>query len=179
MTETEESNDHPRRITGRHGSTLTIREAGSEDAALILSMIMELAEYDKELDQVRTTEGDIARDGFGASPQFRALIAEWHGQPAGFALYFSYYSTWRGAGLYLEDLFVRPELRGRGIGKALLARVARAAEQEGRGFLRWTVLDWNETAIGMYSALGAHFLEDWRIALLAGDGLRKLAELDV
>jgi len=178
MTDAEESDGQLDRSAGRHGSMLTIREARGEDAALILSMVVELAEYDKELDQVQTTEIDIARDGFGANPQFRALIAECDGQPAGFALFFGYYSTWRGAGLYLEDLFVRPELRGRGIGKALLARVARAAELEGRGFLRWTVLDWNETAIGMYSALGAHFLDHWRIALLTGDGLRKLAELD-
>jgi GNAT superfamily N-acetyltransferase len=147
-------------------------------AALIGSLISELADFEKKPDQVRTTAADIARDGFGANPQFRALIAEWCGQPAGFALFFNYYSTWRGAGLYLEDLFVRPDFRGRGIGKALLACVAYAAEQENRVFLRWAVLNWNQSAIDMYKALGADFLDDWRSVLLAGNGLRKLMEKD-
>ena len=155
---------------------LTIRAATIADAALLRRLIWELADYEKAPDQVRTTEADIARDGFGANPQFCALIAEWHGQPAGFALFFSYYSTWRGAGLYLEDLFVRPDFRGRGIGTALFARVARAAEQEGRSFIKWAVLDWNRPAIEMYKALGADFLDEWRSVLLTGDGLRKVAE---
>jgi GNAT superfamily N-acetyltransferase len=157
---------------------LTIRAATIADAALLRRLIWELADYEKAPDQVRTTEADIARDGFGANPQFRALIAEWHGQPAGFALFFSYYSTWRGAGLYLEDLFVRPDFRGRGIGTALFARVACAAEQENRSFIKWAVLDWNQPAIEVYKALGARFLDEWRSALLAGDGLRELAERD-
>jgi len=155
---------------------LTIRAATIADAALLRRLIWELADYEKEPDQVRTTEADIARDGFGANPQFRAVIAEWLGQPAGFALFFSYYSTWRGAGLFLEDLFVRPDFRGRGIGKALLARVAHAAEQEKSAFIRWEVLNWNQPAIEMYKALGADFLDDWRAVFLEGDGLRKLAE---
>src|SRR5271167_1036058 len=157
---------------------LTIRAATIADAALIRRLIWELADFEKEPDQVRTTEADIARDGFGANPQFRALIAEWHGQPAGFALFFSYYSTWRGAGLYLEDVFVRPEFRGRGIGKALFARVAHAAREEHRSFINWSVCDWNEPAIEMYEALGSDFLDDWRSVLLSGDNLRKLAEHD-
>ena len=94
----------------------------------------------------------------------------------GFAVFFSCYSTWRGAGLYLEDLFVRPNFRRRGIGKALLTHVARTAEQEGRVFMRWVVLDWNRAAINMYETFGAGFLNDWRIVHLAGEGLRKLAE---
>jgi diamine N-acetyltransferase len=155
---------------------LTIRAATIADAALLRILIWELADYEKAPDKVRTTEADIARDGFGAKPQFRALIADWQGQPAGYALFFSFYSTWRGAGLFLEDLFVRPAFRGRGIGKALLASVARAAEQENRVFIRWEVLDWNQPAIALYKALGADFLDDWRTVLLAGDGLRKLAE---
>ena len=155
---------------------LTIRAATIADAALLRRLIWELADYEKAPDQVRTTEADIARDGFGANPQFRAVIAEWQGQPAGYALFFSFYSTWRGVGLFLEDLFVRPAFRGRGIGKALLARVAHAAEQENRVFIRWEVLNWNQPAIALYKALDADFLDEWRTVLLTGDGLRKLAE---
>src|SRR5260370_31826909 len=99
---------------------LTIREANIADAALISALIQELADYDKEPDQVKTTEADIARDGFGANPLFRTLIAEWHLQPVGFALFFRYYSTWRGAGLYFEDLYVRTEFRRRGMCTSLL-----------------------------------------------------------
>lgn len=161
----------------------TIRNALVTDAALIRQLIWELAEFEKEPEKVRTTEAMIVRDGFGAIPEFRALIAETkiaesEGAPAGFALFFPYYSTWRGAGFYLEDLFVRPAFRGRGIGTALFARVARIAEQENRCFIKWSVLDWNQPAIDMYKALGADFLDDWRDALLTGDGLRKLAERD-
>ena len=157
---------------------LTIRDATIADAALIRRLIGELATFEKEPDAVRTTAADIARDGFGARPQFRTIIAEWDGAPAGFALFFDYYSTWRGAGLYLEDLYVCPDYRGRGIGSALLARVARAAEQERRSFVKWSVLDWNQSAIEMYKAHGAEFLDEWRTALLSGDGLRRLTEKD-
>lgn len=154
---------------------LTIRAATIDDAALIRRLIWELADFEKGADQVVTTEADIARDGFGTDPLFRALIAEWDGQAAGMALFFSYYSTWRGAGMHLEDLFVRPDFRGRGVGKALLARIAQTALQENRAFVRWEVLDWNEPAIKLYEGLGANFLDDWRSVLLSGDGLRKLA----
>jgi GNAT superfamily N-acetyltransferase len=156
----------------------TIRNATVADSALLSRLIRELAEFEKAPEKVQTTAADIDRDGFGATPQFRALIAECQGEPAGFALFFDYYSTWRGAGLYLEDLFVRPDFRGHGIGTELFARVARTAEQENRSFIKWAVLDWNQPAIEMYKGLGASFLDDWRSALLAGDGLRKLAEKD-
>ena len=158
---------------------ITTRTATISDVPLIRRLIGELAEYEKEPDQVRTTEADIARDGFGPNPQFRVLIGEWCGEPVGFAVFFPYYSTWRGGGFYLEDLFVRPTFRRRGIGSALLAQVAQAAEQEGRIFIRWAVLDWNQHAIDMYKSLGAHFLNDWRVVLLAGEGLQKLAERNV
>jgi GNAT superfamily N-acetyltransferase len=154
---------------------LTIRDATIADAALLRKLIWELADFEKASDQVRTTEADIARDGFGANPQFRALIAEWQGETAGYALFCSYYSSWRGAGLYLEDLFVRPDFRGRRIGTALLARVASIAEQENLSFIRWAVLNWNQPAIEVYKALGGEFLDELRSVLLAGDGLRKLA----
>jgi GNAT superfamily N-acetyltransferase len=157
---------------------LFIRDATIADAALIRRLIGELATFEKEPDAVQTTAADIARDGFGANPQFRAVIAEWDEAPAGFALFFNYYSTWRGIGLYLEDLYVCPDYRGRGIGSALLARVARVAEREHRSFVKWSVLDWNQSAIEMYKSHGAEFLDDWRTALLSGDGLRRLAEKD-
>jgi GNAT superfamily N-acetyltransferase len=157
---------------------LTIRTATIADAALIRQLIWELADFEKTPDQVQTTEADIARDGFGVDPQFRALIAEWSGHPAGFALFFSYYSTWRGAGFYLEDLFVRPDFRGRGIGKALFARVARIAQREDRSFIKLSVLNWNQNAIEMYKALGGEFLDEWRDVLLTGNDLHKLAEKD-
>lgn len=159
-------------------SKLTIRAATIADAALIRRLIWELADFEKEPESVRTTEGDIARDGFGANPMFRALIADWDGQPAGLALFFSYYSTWRGAGLYLEDLYIRPEFRGHGIGTALFARVARAAQEENRSFIKLAVLDWNQRAIEMYTALGGEFLDGWREVLLSGESLRKLAGKD-
>jgi GNAT superfamily N-acetyltransferase len=159
-------------------SMLTIRSATIADATLIRRLIWELADFEKAPDQVWTTEADIARDGFGANPQFRALIAEWHGQPAGFALFFSHYSTWRGAGFHLEDLFVCSEFRGHGIGTALFARVANIAEREGRAFIKLSVLDWNQPAIDLYKALGGEFLDEWRDVLLAGSDLHKLAEKD-
>lgn len=155
---------------------LTIRPATASDAAVVRKLIVELACFEKEWDQVQTTEADILRDGFGADPEFRAFIAEWRGTPAGFALFFPHYSTWRGPGIYLEDLFVRPELRGRGIGKALLARVARTAQRENRAFLRWAVLHWNEPALELYRSLGAEFLDGWRTVLLSGNALSKLVE---
>jgi len=155
---------------------LTVRTAKVEDVPVIRELISELAEYEKRLDEVLTTEAVISRDGFGKHPEFSALIAEWGGTTAGFALFFGHYSTWRGAGLYLEDLFVRPEHRGRGVGKALLAGVARVSEEQNRLFIRWVVLDWNQPAIAMYEKLGAEFLDEWRTALLAGESLKKLSE---
>jgi GNAT superfamily N-acetyltransferase len=155
---------------------LTIRPATVEDTALLRSLIWELADYEKEPDEVRITADDLARDGFGATPRFRALIAEWDGQPAGFALFFGYYSTWRGAGLYLEDLFVRPAFRGHGIGTAFLAKVALIARQENCVLLRWEVLDWNNSAIEMYNALGGDFFDDRRTVMLTGEYLQKLAD---
>jgi len=127
---------------------------------------------------VAIQEADLLRDGFGPNPKFRALIAEWDGKPAGYAFFFGYYSTWVGPGLYLEDLFVREPLRGKGIGKALLAAVARVAEKENCASMQWEVLDWNAKAIELYKALGAEFRDQWRPVLLTGDALRRLAEME-
>jgi GNAT superfamily N-acetyltransferase len=155
---------------------LRIRPATVDDATLLRSMIRELAEYEHELDQVTITDDDLRRDGFGDNPRFRALIAEWDGQPAGYALCFGYYSTWAGRGLYLEDLFVREQFRGRGIGTALLAQVARIALDEHCRGMHWEVLNWNTKTIAMYKEIGAQFPDQWRRVLLCGDALKKLAE---
>jgi len=155
---------------------LHIRSATISDAALLRTMIRELAEFERQLELVTISEEALKRDGFGTNPRFRALIAEWDGQAAGYALFFGYYSTWVGPGLYLEDLFVRESFRGRGIGKALLAAVARITVEEHCYGMHWQVLDWNEKAIELYKALGAEFRDQWRPALLTGDALQRLAE---
>ena len=155
---------------------LHIRAANLHDAALLCAMIRELAQYERELELVTVTEEDLARDGFGEEPRFRALIAEWDGHPAGYALFFGYYSTWVGRGLFLEDLFVREAFRRRGIGKTLLANVARIAVEESSYGIRWEVLDWNEKAIEFYKQLGAVFRDQWRPVLLVDEPLRRLAD---
>lgn len=155
---------------------LHIRPATVHDAPLLLTMIRELAEFEHELDLVTIREDDLVRDGFGESPRFRALIAEWDEQSAGYALFFGYYSTWAGRGLFLEDLLVREPFRGRGIGRALLAAVARIAVEEHCYGIHWEVLDWNEKAIELYEALGADFRDQWRPVLLSSEALRRLAE---
>jgi len=155
---------------------LLIRPATVHDAALLRMLICELAEFEHQLDLCVIKESDLARDGFGTDPKFRALIAELDGEPAGYALFFGYYSTWVGPGLYLEDLFVRARFRGEGVGTALMAAVARIALRENFRVMRWEVLNWNEKAIGMYKALGAEFNDQWRAVLLTGEALRQLAE---
>src|SRR5580700_788070 len=155
---------------------LSIRPATINDAELLRTLIRELAEFERQLEFCVIKTADLARDGFGPNPRFRALIAEWDGQPAGYALFFGYYSTWVGRGLFLEDIFVREQFRGRGVGKALLASVARIAVQEDCYGVQWEVLDWNEKAIELYQSLGAEFRDRWRPVMLADDALRRLAE---
>jgi GNAT superfamily N-acetyltransferase len=155
---------------------LLIRPATKNDAALLLAMIRELAAFERLPDLVSNQEADLVRDGFGENPRFRALIAEWSGQAAGYAVFFDYYSTWAGRGIFLEDLFVREAFRGRGIGTALLAAVARVAIEERCYGVHWSVLDWNEKAIEMYKAIGAEFRDEWRPVMLSGEALERLAE---
>jgi GNAT superfamily N-acetyltransferase len=155
---------------------LLIRSATIDDVTLLRTLIRELAEFEHELELVTIEEADLARDGFGPNPKYRALVAEWDHQPAGYALFFDYFSTWSGRGLFLEDLFVREQFRACGIGKALLASVARIVVQESRHGVHWEVLDWNEKAIEFYKALGAEFRDQWRPVLLTDDALRRLAE---
>ena len=157
----------------------SIRAATPADIPLILELIRALATYEREPDAVKTTEADLLRDGFGKQPCFECLIAENEdGEAAGFALYFYNYSTWRGrAGIHLEDLFVLPRFRGLGLGKALLARVAARAAEQGCVRLQWDVLEWNQTAIDFYQGLGAQFLDEWRIMRVDDDAIRTLANL--
>lgn len=158
---------------------ITIRAAIAADVPLILEFIRALAVYEREPDAVTATEASLLRDGFGKNPFYFCLIAEFDGSPAGFALYFYNYSTWLGRpGLYLEDLFVHPEFRGAGIGRALLQRVAAIAVEQGCQRLQWEVLDWNTPAIDFYAAMGAEFLDTWRNVRISGDALRKLARAE-
>jgi GNAT superfamily N-acetyltransferase len=155
---------------------LMIRPAVAEDVPQILEFIRALAKYEREPDAVTATEADLLRDGFGPQPFFWCLLAEQNGKPAGFALCFYSYSTWLGRpGVYLEDLFVLPEMRGRGTGKALLQRVAAIAVEKNCPRLGWEVLDWNTPAVDFYSAMGADFLDTWRNVRMSGEALRRLA----
>ena len=142
----------------------------------MLQFIRELAQYEREPQAVVASEEDLLRDGFGTQPGYFCLLAEWEGAPAGFAFYFFNYSTWLGRrGLYLEDLFVRPAARGKGIGKALLVELARIAVRERCGRMNWQVLDWNAEAIAFYQRLGAKMLGEWRAFRLSGEALERLA----
>lgn len=152
---------------------LSIRPATADDALLLKILIHELAKYEQLDHETIITEEDVLRDGFGPHPKFRALIAEWEGRPAGYALFFEFYSTFQGrTGIFLEDIFVRPELRKKGIGKELLARVAKVAWDGDYFCLRWEVLDWNKPAIDFYQKLGATFLDEWKAVCLIGEALQ-------
>jgi GNAT superfamily N-acetyltransferase len=155
---------------------ITIRKATPADIPQILTFIRALAVYERAPEAVIATEADLLRDGFGTNPFYYCLIAEQDGQPAGFAFYFFDYSTWLGRpGIYLEDLFVHPEFRGLGIGKALLKQVAVIALERNCARLKWSVLDWNTPAIDFYRAMGAEFMDEWTNVRIAGEALDRLA----
>lgn len=157
-------------------SSLSIRVATVADAPLILAFIKELAEYERLLHEVEASEADIRRDLFGENPRCFCDIAEADGEPVGFALWFYSYSTFRGrAGIYLEDLFVRPEARGLGAGKALLARLAQRCVEAELGRLEWAVLNWNTPSIEFYDSLGAAALTEWTRRRVDGEALERLA----
>jgi GNAT superfamily N-acetyltransferase len=155
---------------------LSIRAARVNDVPLLLRLFRELAEYERQPDAVVIKEETLIRDGFGIQPKFRCLIAEWDGQPIGYALFFAFYSSWRGPGIFLEDLYVREAFRRRRLGRALLSEVARIARQEGAYGVRWEVLDWNESAIKFYKSLGGEFFDEWRQVFLEADALNRLAD---
>lgn len=155
---------------------VTLRFATREDVGLILALIRELAEYEREPDAVIADEATLAGQLFGERPGAEVVIAQVEGQPAGFALFFHNFSTWLGRrGLYLEDLFVRPPYRGLGVGKRLMAYLARLAVERGCGRFEWSVLDWNAPAIEFYRRLGAVAMDGWTVHRLTGDALRTLA----
>lgn len=157
---------------------LSIRPATAKDAGLIVQFVRDLAKYERDPKAAVATEQDFIRDGFGVDPKFKVVFAQWDGEPAGFALFFYNYSTWQGRpGLYLEDLFVKPEFRGKGIGKALLLHLAKIAVDNNCGRYQWQVLDWNTPALDFYKSLGAEIMKEWLTMRVEGDALQRLAKL--
>ncbi|GAB1408663.1 GNAT family N-acetyltransferase [Thermomonas brevis] len=158
---------------------LSIRPANADDMPLIRQFIAELAVYERLADAAVATDEDLRVQLFGPQPAAEVLIGEVDGEPAGFALFFHSFSTFLGKrGLYLEDLFVRPRFRGAGLGRHLMAALARIAVQRGCGRFEWSVLDWNEPAIGFYRSLGAIGMDGWTVQRLDGDALHALAARD-
>ena len=159
---------------------LNIRKATPEDIPLILELIRELADYERMPGEAVATPEDLRRDGFSGDPRFYVEIAEWEGEPAGFALWFYNYSTWQGRpGIYLEDLFVRPRFRKKGIGKALLIHLAKVAIEKGCGRYQWQVLDWNTPSIAFYESLGAKVMKEWLTMRVSGESLQNLGARDL
>src|ERR1700726_2257397 len=156
--------------------SLIIRRARPGEAGLVLSFVRELAEYEKLLHEVEATEAMLAAALFGDNPRLFCEIAEWDGEPAGFAVWFVNFSTFSGrSGIYLEDLFVRPAQRGNGIGRALLVGLAKACGANGWSRLQWSVLDWNTPSIEFYKSLGAELMAEWTVCTLDGPALTALA----
>jgi len=157
---------------------LNIRRTTRDDVPQLLELIRGLATYEKKRHKAVVTEDDLLRDGFGPNPKFRALIAEWDDEPAGYASFFYFYSTFQGRpALFLEDLFVPDEFRGKGIGKALLVAVCKLAIEEGCFALRWEVLDWNRPAIEFYEKLGATFLNERKVVTFDTEALHRVVNL--
>jgi GNAT superfamily N-acetyltransferase len=169
--------DRPLKLGHNRLMTLTIRHAEARDASMIFEFIRELAEYERLAHEVDATEAAIAQALFAPHPRVFADIAEWEGEPAGFALWFYNFSTFRGRhGIYLEDLFVRPAFRSKGVGKALLRHLARRCIAEGLPRLEWWVLDWNDQALRFYKSIGAMPMDEWTVQRVTGEHLSRLAE---
>ena len=158
-------------------TALAIRRARPDEAGLVLALVRELAEYEKLSHEVEATEAMIADALFGDNPRLFCDIAEWNGEVAGFAVWFINFSTFSGrSGIYLEDLFVRPSLRGNGIGKALLSHPAKVCVTKGWSRVQWSVLDWNEPSIAFYKSLGAVMMDEWTLCKVTGSALTALSE---
>ena len=158
---------------------MKIRTARPEDVPIILQLIHDLATYERAPDEVTATEEQLNQVLFGPRPAAEVVLALEGDAPVGFAVFFHNFSTWLGRpGLYLEDLFVKPEERGKGYGRALLVHLARIARDRGCGRMEWAVLDWNETAIQFYRALGAKPLDEWTVFRLTRDEILHLAKAD-
>lgn len=167
------------RSESRSTGPLVVRPATPEDVPLVLRLIRELADYEQLLHEVVATEERLRETLFGPRAYAEVAIAEQGGAPAGFALFFHNYSTFLAQpGIYLEDLYVTPEARGRGVGRRLLAHLARLAKERGCGRVEWWVLDWNERAIRFYRSLGARAMDEWTVFRVAGDALDRLAAED-
>ena len=159
--------------------TCEIRPANSADVPLILQLVRDLAAFERESDKVIATEPMLFEALFGPHPAAEAVIADLDGTPVGMALFFHNFSTWTGwRGLYLEDLYVTPEARGAGVGKALLQHLAALAVERGCTRFEWSVLDWNEKAIRFYKSMGAEPMEEWTVYRVTGDALAALAGRD-
>ena len=156
--------------------SIAIRAAVEADTALIFALVCELADYEKLSGEVDATPERIAAALFSTPPRLFCDIAEWNGAPAGFSVWFLNFSTFRGRhGIYVEDLFVRPAFRAKGIGKALMARLAKRCVDEGWARFEWAVLDWNAPSIEFYRSIGAQVMDDWRICRLSGQALQDFA----
>ena len=159
--------------------TLSIRPARPADAALVFALVCELAEYERLQHEVTATAEDIAAALFSREPRLSCDVAEWGGQVAGFSVWFLNFSTFRGRhGLYLEDVFVRPKFRGRGIGTALLKRLAQHCVEKDYARFEWAVLDWNAPSIGFYESIGAKIMSEWKLCRLSGVALARFARED-
>jgi GNAT superfamily N-acetyltransferase len=157
--------------------SLSIRAAVPADSALIFSLVRELADYEKLTHEVEATEQAIAAVLFGREPRVFCDIAEWDGEPAGFTTWFLNFSSFRGRyGLFLEDVFVRPQFRRRGIGRALLRHLAARCVEQDYARFEWAVLDWNAPAISFYRSLGAEVMSDWRVCRMQGEALKGFAQ---
>jgi GNAT superfamily N-acetyltransferase len=159
--------------------SVTIRRVRPGEAGLVLSFIRDLAGYEKLAHEMEATEADIDAALFGNEPRVFCDIAEWNGEPGGFALWFLNFSTFSGrAGIYLEDIFVAPDLRGNGLGKALLVHLAKTCVDNGWSRLQWSVLDWNAPSIEFYKSLGAVLMDEWTVCRVSDGALSRLARYD-